>query len=282
MTKNKRQLDVTVKSPALGGRNVQVRLLLPRKWSMKSKRTWPILYVYHGGHDNWQSWTKNTDIETTAAKYDAIVAMPEGDNGSYTDWFNGGKGGIPKWETWHIKEVIPLIEGVKKIEAACLARKDDAFAIIARTDALAVEGIEGTLRRARAYAEAGADLIFADAIRSEEQITRLVEAARVPVTVNMGFGIRSRPTTPLIPARQLQDMGVAAVSYPRILSAAAIQGMKNALAALNEQLTTGTIVDRTDLLVSFQELNDLMGLGQLKDIEKRFLTEAQFKGKYGG
>ncbi len=52
------------------------------------------------------------------------------------------------------KEVIPLVEGVKKIEAACLARRDDAFAIIARTDALAIEGIDGMLRRARAYAEA--------------------------------------------------------------------------------------------------------------------------------
>ena len=61
------------------------------------------------------------------------------------------------------KEVIPLVEGAKKIEAACLARKDDAFAIIARTDALAVEGVDGMLRRARAYAEAGADMIFADA-----------------------------------------------------------------------------------------------------------------------
>ena len=95
------------------------------------------------------------------------------------------------------KEVIPLVEGAKKIEAACLARRDDAFAIIARTDALAVEGIEGMLRRARAYAEAGADLIFADAVRTEDEIKRLVDAARVPVTVNMGFGIRARPTTPL-------------------------------------------------------------------------------------
>src|SRR6266853_4124379 len=78
------------------------------------------------------------------------------------------------------KEVIPLVEGAKKIEAACLARKSDAFAIIARTDALAVEGVEGMLRRARAYAQAGADLIFADAIRSEDEIKRLVDAARVP------------------------------------------------------------------------------------------------------
>ncbi len=75
------------------------------------------------------------------------------------------------------KEVIPLVEGVKKIEAACLARRDDAFAIIARTDALALEGIDGMLRRARAYAEAGADMIFADAIRTEDQIKRLVDGA---------------------------------------------------------------------------------------------------------
>ncbi|WP_344840155.1 alpha/beta hydrolase [Actinocorallia longicatena] len=110
VSKNKRQLDVTVKSPALGGQSVKVRLLLPRKWSMKSKRTWPIVYLYHGGHDNYTSWARNTDVETVASKYDAIVAMPEGANGSYTDWFNGGKGGTPKWESWHIREVIPLMQ----------------------------------------------------------------------------------------------------------------------------------------------------------------------------
>src|SRR6195256_2863170 len=81
------------------------------------------------------------------------------------------------------KEVIPLVEGVKKIEAACLARKDDAFAIIARTDALAIEGIEGAARRVRAYAEAGAGLIFPDAVRGEDQVKRIVDAAGVPVTV---------------------------------------------------------------------------------------------------
>src|SRR5262249_14315427 len=106
------------------------------------------------------------------------------------------------------KEVIPLIEGAKKIEAACLARKDDAVAIIARTHALAIEGIDGAARRARAYAEAGADLIFPDAVRTEEQVKRIVEAARVPVTINMGFGIRSRPTTPLIPLPRLKALGL--------------------------------------------------------------------------
>jgi 2-methylisocitrate lyase-like PEP mutase family enzyme len=180
------------------------------------------------------------------------------------------------------KEVISAEEGVEKIRAACEARRDKSFVIKARTDATAIFGVKEAIRRLNLYAEAGADLLFADALLSADDIATVARNVAKPLAVNMGFGIRSRPTTPLIPARQLQEMGVAVVSYPRLLTAAAIQGMKNALAALSEQLSTGTIVDRTDLLVSFQELNDLMGLGQLKDIEKRFLTETQFKGKYGG
>ncbi|MCJ9709009.1 isocitrate lyase/PEP mutase family protein, partial [Bordetella hinzii] len=102
------------------------------------------------------------------------------------------------------KDVISQAEMVKKIEAACLARRDDDFVIIARTDAIAVEGIEGAVRRARAYAAAGADMIFPDAVRTEDDIKRLVDAAGVPLTINMGFGIRNRPTTPLIPLARLK------------------------------------------------------------------------------
>jgi 2-methylisocitrate lyase-like PEP mutase family enzyme len=179
------------------------------------------------------------------------------------------------------KEVIPLIEGVKKIEAACLARKDDAFAIIARTDALAVEGIDGTLRRARAYAEAGADLIFADAIRSEEQIKRLVEAARVPVTVNMGFGIRSRPTTPLIPLKQLAELGVRRVTLPRMLPAAAIKGMSRALEVMKEVMATGVPVDRPDLAVGIEDIMQLMDYDNMRELERRRLTTETLEAKYG-
>ena len=75
------------------------------------------------------------------------------------------------------KEVVSRDEMVKKIEAACLARRDDDFVIIARTDALAVEGLDATLERIRAYVAAGADAIFPDAVKSEEQIGRIVEAA---------------------------------------------------------------------------------------------------------
>jgi 2-methylisocitrate lyase-like PEP mutase family enzyme len=179
------------------------------------------------------------------------------------------------------KRVISAEEAVEKIRAAAEARRDPDFVIKARTDATAIHGVGEAIRRLNLYAEAGADLLFADALLTAEDIATVARNVVKPLTVNMGFGIRQRPTTPLLSVKQMEDMGVKAVSFPRLLTAAAIQGMKNALGALTEQLQTGEIVDRTDLLVSFQELNDLMGIGQLKDIEKRFLTEAQFTGKYG-
>ena len=169
------------------------------------------------------------------------------------------------------KEVIPDAEMVMKIEAACLARRDDAFVIVARTDAIATEGIEGACRRARAYALAGADMIFADAIRSEEDIAKLVEAAGVPVTVNMGFGIRSRPTTPLIPIRRLKELGVRRISLPRMLPAAAILGMRQALDMMQEVVRTGEPVDRPDMLASIEDIMELMGYQEMRALEAKLL-----------
>jgi 2-methylisocitrate lyase-like PEP mutase family enzyme len=179
------------------------------------------------------------------------------------------------------KEVVPLVEGVKKIEAACLARRDDAFAIIARTDALAIEGVDGMLRRARAYAEAGADLIFADAVRTEDEIKRLVDAARVPVTVNMGFGIRARPTTPLMSLKRLAEIGVRRVSLPRMLPAAAIHGMTRALEVMKEVMTSGEPADRPDLLVDIDAIMRLMDYDAMRELERRLLSTDALEAKYG-
>jgi 2-methylisocitrate lyase-like PEP mutase family enzyme len=170
---------------------------------------------------------------------------------------------------------------VKKIEAACLARRDDAFAIIARTDALAIEGVDGMLRRARAYAQAGADMIFADAIRTEDQIKRLVDAAGIPVTVNMGFGIRVRPTTPLIPIKRLAEIGVRRVSLPRMLPAAAIHGMTRALEVMKDVITSGEPADRPDLLVDIDAIMRLMDYDAVRELERRLLSTAALETKYG-
>ena len=101
----------------------------------------------------------------------------------------------------------------KKIEAAVKAKKDPDFIINARTDAIAVEGIEGAVKRAKEYVAAGADMIYPDAMRNEDDIKRVVEAVPDhPVNINMGFGVRSRPTTPLMPLKRLKELGVARVS----------------------------------------------------------------------
>ena len=179
------------------------------------------------------------------------------------------------------KEVIPLEEMVKKIEAACLARQDDAFVIIARTDAIAVEGIEGAVRRAKAYRAAGADLIFPDAVRTEDDIKRLVDAAGL-LTVNMGFGIRERPTTPLIPLPRLKALGVRRVSLPRMLPAAAIKGMTMALEVMKQVMETGEPQNRPDLLVGIEDIMKLMGYEEARALEKQLLTTDTLDAKYGG
>lgn len=179
------------------------------------------------------------------------------------------------------KEVIPLVEMVKKIEAACLARRNNAFVIIARTDALAIEGIDGAARRVRAYAEAGADMIFPDAVKSEDDIKRIVDAAGVPVTINMGFGIRTRATTPLIPIPRLKHLGVRRISLPRMLAGAALRGMSNALLAMKEVIATGTPIDRPDLVAGMDELMELMDYAKMRALEAQLLTTETIEAKYG-
>lgn len=170
------------------------------------------------------------------------------------------------------KEVVSTAEMVKRIEAACLARRDDAFVIIARTDSLAMEGIDAAVARARAYATAGADMLFPDAVHSEEDIRRLVGESGLPVSINMGFGIRARPTTPLISHARLRELGVKRVSLPRMLPAAAIMGMRTALQEMRRAMERGEIVDRPDLLVGIDEIWALMGLEKARELEKRLLT----------
>lgn len=165
------------------------------------------------------------------------------------------------------KDVIDMREMARKIEAACDARRDDDFVVLARTDAIAVEGLEGAIRRARLYASAGADLIFADAIHGEDQIKALVDAVPIPVSVNMGFGIRNRPTTPLIPVRRLAELGVKRVTLPRMLPAAALMAMENALAILKGSIPSGEVVDRPDLLVGIDDIWGLMGQPEVKAME---------------
>jgi 2-methylisocitrate lyase-like PEP mutase family enzyme len=180
------------------------------------------------------------------------------------------------------KELISTREMVKKIEAALKAKKDPDFVINARTDSIAVEGIEGAVARARAYAAAGADMIYPDAVRNEDDIMRIIDAVPgVPVNINMGFAVRSRPTTPLIPLARLAQLGVARVSAPRLLTASALSGMQKALEVLQQCIATGGSADRPDLLMGMEALTDLMGYDEVSALEAEFLPEELLDAKYG-
>lgn len=171
------------------------------------------------------------------------------------------------------KAVIPAEEMVQKIKAAVAARRDPDFVVKARTDAAGPLGIEEAIRRLNMYAEAGADCLFADALLSAKDIERVARSVPKPLSVNMGLGIRSRPTTPLLSPRQLEEMGVAQVSYPRLLTTAAVKGMMNAMQVFRDEvLEKGNVVDRPDLLVSFGEINELMGLDDLEALEREFAS----------
>lgn len=180
------------------------------------------------------------------------------------------------------KEIISELEMARKIEAGVSAKKDPDFLINARTDAVAVEGIEGAIRRAKTYIAAGADMVYADAIESEDDIRRFVEAvAPVPVSVNMGFGIRSRPTTPLISVARLAELGVRRVTVPRMLPSAAIHNMTQALLLLRDSVETGVVHDRPDMLAGIEDITELMNYAKINELEQRYSTREDLERRYG-
>ena len=98
---------------------LQANVLLPDGYAAKPRKRWPLLLLLHGAGDNWESWTQpeRGDIRNTAKGLNAIVVMPEGARGFYTDWFNGGKRRDPAWER-HIREyLLPLIERRFRVRA---------------------------------------------------------------------------------------------------------------------------------------------------------------------
>ena len=169
------------------------------------------------------------------------------------------------------KSVIPAAEMVQKVKAACDARHDNDFIIISRTDAAGTHGVDEAIRRLNLYAEAGADCMYADALLSREDIAKVAKGVPKPLIVNMGLGMRTRKTTPLMTPKELEALGVAVVSYPRLLTTAALRGMMNAMAVFKDEVVgKHHVVDRTDLQVSFEELNDLMGMAELDELERRY------------
>ena len=172
------------------------------------------------------------------------------------------------------KRLISLSEAKDKIKAAVDARTSDEFLIRARTDAANIDGVNAAIDRLGEYIECGADCVFADALNNIDDIKTIASAAAKPLFVNMGFGLRKRPTTPLISPAELESIEVKAVSYPRLLTSAAVRGMRLAIDAFNSDvLGKGLTADRPDLAVDFDELNELVGLDFLSSLEERFVKD---------
>jgi len=170
------------------------------------------------------------------------------------------------------KSVVDADEMVQKVRAAVAGRRNPDFVVKARTDAFATHGLEEAIRRLNMYTEAGADLLLADALAKESDIVAVAKAVTVPLCVNMGFGLRTRSTTQLISLKRMKAMGVGAVMYGRMLSASALQGLKNSLEAFEQSRDEDVVTQRPELMFSFGELNELMDLQSINELEKRFVT----------
>lgn len=234
-------------------------------------------------------------VDQTRRMVDAVTipVMADGDTGNgnainvirtVREYENAGCAGInledqvfPK-RCGHMegKQLVSSEEMVLKIQAAVHARRDSDFVINARTDAIAVEGFDEAIRRANAYAEAGADLIFMEAPTSADMIRKCVEAIKAPVSINLFDAVKGGKT-PLIAIEELRAMGVARISIPVGLIFASAKGMMNYLAAIaGDRLAS----DRYDLVTTFDEFKDLVGLPDIRKLEERFLPAAVYADKY--
>ena len=128
------------------------------------------------------------------------------------------------------KTLIPVEEMCAKVRAAVDARSDPDFIVIARTDAIAVEGFEAALDRAKAYEEAGADALFVEAPTTMEEVETIPKTFSRPTLYNMAMSGK----TPVLPASEIEALGFGVVIYPGLSLSAAIPAIRRALAELRE------------------------------------------------
>jgi 2-methylisocitrate lyase-like PEP mutase family enzyme len=144
------------------------------------------------------------------------------------------------------KSVVPAAEMAQKLRAARDALTDSGIVLIARTDALAVEGLDAAVERAQAYAAAGADVIFIEAPVSVEQIEAIAQRVPQPKLINMFQGGK----TPLVPVARLKALGYQIVIIPSDLQRAAIRAMDDVLAAIAHDGSSAALAER---MASFTE-----------------------------
>ncbi|PKW16731.1 methylisocitrate lyase [Saccharopolyspora spinosa] len=153
------------------------------------------------------------------------------------------------------KDVVARDDAVRRIKAAVAARRDPDFVVAARTDAAGVHGLDDAIDRAKAYADAGADLIFPEAMRGPADFERMRAAVDVPILANMTeFG-----KSELIDAKTLNSLGVNIVIYPVTLLRLAMEAAANGLRVISEDGTQESLLDRMQHRRDLYDLLDYSG-----------------------
>lgn len=164
------------------------------------------------------------------------------------------------------KKVITRDEHVMKIKAAVEAKTDPNLVIVGRTDARAVNGLEDALDRAKAYAEAGADMLFVEAPQSLDELKRIVQVLK-PLGKPLLANMVEHGKTPGVTSKVLEAIGFAAVVFP----VSAMYTMAKSLTELFTTLkNTGTTEPLEGNMMSFTEFNQLIGLPEYNELEKKY------------
>ncbi|HWK68979.1 MAG TPA: isocitrate lyase/PEP mutase family protein [Rhizobiaceae bacterium] len=164
------------------------------------------------------------------------------------------------------KRVTPLIDMVEKIKVACEARRNPEMLVIARTDSRQTGGYEEAVRRGIAYGEAGADIVFLEALESEDEMRDACRRIAKPMLANMADGGK----TPIRPVKQLSEIGYAMAIFPALTGLAAAQAAEHALRTLKIHGTS----DTPDVpLFDFGEFNQLIGFSEVWEFEKKWARD---------
>jgi len=161
------------------------------------------------------------------------------------------------------KQVLARNEMVGKIKAAADARSDQDLAIVARTDARAIEGLDAAIERAQAYAEAGADVTFVEAPLDIAEMRRIASEIAVPQIANMVFG----GLTPQLAQSGLAQLGFGGVLYANAALQAALKSVNDVMAALKRD---GSLAQVADRLAGFEERQEAVDKPRYDDLEQRY------------
>ena len=164
------------------------------------------------------------------------------------------------------KSVIPLAEMAQKIRAARDAAADPDLVIIARTDAIAVEGFESAIERAEAYAAAGADVLFVEAPQNEQQIEEIGRRIPQPKLINMFLGGK----TPVVPLARLKAWGYRLVIVPSDMQRAALFAMTEVLQVLKQEGNSARLADR---MASFADREEIVGTSAYLNLDASYRVE---------